>query len=77
MKFQIINTEILGNDDNFLDELYEDAYKKYINSLFYNLSGKVKGYVVHEHLTREEFIHKIKTSDEFAKKNFKDEKDNQ
>jgi thymidylate synthase len=45
-----------------------DAYKRYVNSLFYNFSGDVKGYVVHEHLSKEEFINKIKTDDEFAKK---------
>lgn len=76
MEFKAIETS-LESSNNFLDELYEDAYKKYINSLLYDFSGDVKGYVVHEHLTKEEFIHKIKTNDEFAKKNFKDEKNNQ
>jgi thymidylate synthase len=45
-----------------------DAYKRYVNSLFYNFSGDVKGYVVHEHLSKEEFINKIKTDNEFDNK---------
>jgi len=45
-----------------------DAYKNFTNSLLYDFSGGVKGYVVHEHLSKEDFINKIKTDDEFAKK---------
>jgi thymidylate synthase len=45
-----------------------DAYKNYINSLLYDFSGEVKGYVVHKHLSKEDFINKIKTDEEFAKK---------
>jgi thymidylate synthase len=45
-----------------------DVYKNFTNSLLYDFSGGVKGYVVHEHLSKEDFINKIKTDDEFAKK---------
>jgi thymidylate synthase len=45
-----------------------DAYKNFTNSLLYDFSGGIKGYVVHEHLSKEDFINKIKTDGEFAKK---------
>jgi len=45
-----------------------DAYKNFTNSLLYDFSGGVKGYVVHEHLSKEDFINKIKTDDSFASK---------
>jgi len=45
-----------------------DAYKNFTNSLLYDFSGDIKGYVVHEHLSKEDFINKIKTDGEFAKK---------
>jgi thymidylate synthase len=44
-----------------------DAYKNFTNSLLYDFSGGIKGYVVHEHLSKEDFINKIKTDGEFAK----------
>ena len=45
-----------------------DAYKNFTNSLLYDFSGGIKGYVVHEHLSKEDFTNKIKTDGEFAKK---------
>lgn len=56
---------LLDNDCHIWNS---DAYKNYTNSLFYNFSGEVKGYIVHEHLSKEEFVNKIKTNNEFAKK---------
>lgn len=50
------------------NQIVDEVYEKYINSLFYNFSGEVKGYLTHFHLTREEFINKCKTDLEFSEK---------
>lgn len=50
------------------NQIVDEAYEKYINSLFYNFSGEVKGYLTHFHLTRVEFIFKCKTDSEFSEK---------
>jgi len=50
------------------NQIIDEAYKNYINSLFYHWSGNVMGYVVHEHLSKEEFITKCKTDVEFSER---------
>jgi hypothetical protein len=50
------------------NQIIDEAYKKHINSLFYDFSGEVKGYLLHEHLSKEEFINKCKTDSEFSEK---------
>jgi hypothetical protein len=48
--------------------IIDEVYKKHINSLFYDFSGEVKGYLLHEHLSKEEFIDKCKTDSEFSER---------
>ena len=48
------------------NQIIDEAYEKHINSLFYDFSKEVKGYLLHEHLSKEEFINKCKTDQEFS-----------
>jgi hypothetical protein len=50
------------------NQIIDEVHKRHINSLFYDFSGEVKGYVLNEHLVKEEFINKIKTDQEFSEK---------
>jgi hypothetical protein len=50
------------------NQIIDGVYKKHINSLFYDFSGEVKGYLLHEHLSKEEFIDKCKTDQEFSER---------
>ena len=54
--------------NNEQQQIIDEVYKNYINSLFYDFSGEIKGYVVHEHLSKEEFTNKCKTDSEFSEK---------
>jgi hypothetical protein len=54
--------------NNEQQQIIDEVYKKHINSLFYDFSGEVKGYLLHEHLSKEEFIDKCKTNPEFSEK---------
>jgi hypothetical protein len=49
-------------------QICDEAYKNFTNSLFYDFSGDVKGYRLHEHLSQEEFKTKLITDDEFNAK---------
>jgi len=59
-QYQVLLKDILENGDNHNNILDEDAYKRY--SLIAGISTQVQS------LTKEEFIERIKTDDEFAKK---------
>jgi hypothetical protein len=54
--------------NNEQQQIIDKAYENYTNSLFYDFSGDVKGYRLHEHLSQEEFINKCKTDTEFSEK---------
>jgi len=54
--------------NNEQQELLDEVYENFTNSLFYDFSGDVKGYRLHEHLSQEEFINKCKIDPEFSER---------
>jgi hypothetical protein len=49
-------------------QIIDKVYADFINSLFYDFLRGLKGYLMHEHLSKEEFIFESKIHPEFSEK---------